>query len=253
MSASLPAIRNTSGEIIDVAFHAGAPDESPVTPERGPRQIVVIGHGVTAHKERPLLIALSEGLALAGIACLRVSFAGNGASGGRFEQATPSKEVQDLGSIVDVLSDWGVTRIGYVGHSMGAAVGVLRAARDARIRCLVSLAGMVHVHAFMRRTCGHLAPGAPMFDKPECPWSQALADDAARIGSVTMQAALVEVPWLLVHGEADELVPIQDALDARAAADGRPELITLPGLDHRFTGAIPQVVDVVVPWLSKHM
>ena len=63
----------------------------------------------------------------------------------------------------------------------------------------------------------HLAPGAPMLGKPECPWSPNLAEDAARIGSVTVQAACIRVPWLLVHGDADELVPYQDALDARAA------------------------------------
>jgi hypothetical protein len=46
-------------------------------------------------------------------------------------------------------------------------------------------------------------------------------------------------------------VPYQDALDAREAAGGRPELVTLPGIDHRFNGALPQVIDAVVPWLAR--
>ena len=151
-----------------------------------------------------------------------MSFAGNGESEGRFEEAVPSKEVGDLGSVVDALTAWGVTTIAFAGHSMGGAVGVMRASVDPRINCLVSLAGMVHVDAFMRAQFGHLTPGAPMLEKPECPWSPNLADDAARIGSVTAQAARIRVPWLLVHGDADELVPVQDALDAREAAGGRP-------------------------------
>ena len=209
--------------------------------------MVVIAHGVTAHKDRPLLMALADAASLAGLASLRISFAGNGASEGRFEDAVPSKEVGDLGSVIDALVAWGVGKVAYAGHSMGGAVGVMRAAVDPRIACLVSLAGMVHVDAFMRAQFGHLAPGSPMLDKPECPWSPALAADAARIGSVTADAARVGVPWLLVHGDADELVPYQDALDARAAAGGRPELVTLPGIDHRFNGALPQVADAVVP------
>ena len=253
MREPLHAIRNRRGERLDFTLHpatrAGA---GPLT-TGAPAEVVVLGHGVTAHKERPLLIALSEGLADAGLASIRISFAGNGASEGLFEDATPSKEVEDLGSVIDALMAWGVTRIGYAGHSMGGAVGVLRAARDSRIACLVSLAGMVHVHAFMRRTFGHLAPGDPMLDKPECRWSRALADDAARIGSVTVQAALVGVPWLLVHGEADDLVPLQDALDVRDAAGGRPELLTFPDLDHRFTGGLPQVTGKVVAWLETHL
>jgi len=248
MIAALETIRNAQGERLDVAYQA-----PPGHPPGAPASIVVIAHGVTAHKDRPLLIALADALAEAGLPSLRVSFAGNGRSEGRFEDAVPTKEVRDLGSIIDALLAWGVGAIAYAGHSMGGAVGVMRAADDPRIACLVSLAGMVHVDAFMRAQFGHLAPGTPMLDKPECPWSPKLAEDAARIGSVTAAAAQIRVPWLLVHGEADDMVPCQDALDARQAAGGLPELVTFPGIDHRFTGALPRVVDAVVPWLRARM
>jgi uncharacterized protein len=249
MNGGLPAIRNAWRERLDVAYEPGAGAEH----STAPHAIVVLGHGVTAHKDRPWLVGLAESLSAAGVASLRVSFAGNGASDGRFDDAVPSKEVEDLGSVLDALARWGVSVVGYAGHSMGAAVGVLRAASDARIACLVSLAGMVHVHTFFRRHFAHLQPGAPMLGKPECPWSPALARDAARIGSVTPQAVRIRVPWLLVHGDADELVPYQDALDIRAAAGDRPQLVTLSGVDHRFTGAMPQVVNAVVPWLRAHL
>jgi len=247
MSAALDVIRNAQGERLDVACQVPAGRSSP------PDSVVVIAHGVTAHKDRPLLMALADALSEAGLASLRVSFAGNGSSEGRFEESVPTKEVGDLGSVIDALVAWGVGTIAYAGHSMGGAVGVIRASVDPRIACLVSLAGMVHVDAFMRAQFGHLADGAPMLDKPECPWSPKLAEDAARIGSVTAQAALIRVPWLLVHGDADELVPFQDALDAREAAGGRPELVALPGIDHRFNGALPQVIDAVVPWLRARL
>lgn len=248
MIAAPEVIRNAQGERLDFTYQpaGGTHIHSGV-----PRAVVVLAHGVTAHKDRPWLIALADALSQAGLASVRLSFAGNGASEGRFEDAVPSKAVGDLGSVVDALDRWGVPKVAYVGHSMGGAVGVLRTAIDSRITCLVSLAGMVHVHAFMQAQFGHLAPGTPMLDKPECPWSPALADDAARIGSVTAQAARIRVPWLLVHGDADELVPYQDALDARAAADGRPELVTLHGVDHRFTGAVPEMVALVVDWLVR--
>jgi uncharacterized protein len=250
VNAPLPQFRNAGGEGLDVSYLPAAGS----TPRTGsPRALVVLAHGVTAHKDRPWLVTLADALANAGLPSLRVSFAGNGASEGRFEDAVPSKEVDDLGCVLDALEKWGVESIGYAGHSMGGAVGVLRAASDPRIACLVSLAGMVHVDAFFQRHFAHLAPGAPMLGKPECPWSPALAHDAAKIGSVTEQAAAIHVPWLLVHGDADELVPYQDALDARAAAGGRPDLITLPGVDHRFTGAMSKVVAAVVPWLSERL
>lgn len=249
MIGALADVRNPWGEPLDIAFTPAAGTDSGAVPDA----VVVIGHGVTSNRDRPYLIALAEGLADTGLAALRVSFAGNGASGGRFEEATPTKEAADLGAVLDALTGAGVRRIGYAGHSMGGAVGVLRAASDGRIACLVSLAGMVHVHAFMQRCFGHLAYGDPMSGRPECPWSRTLDEEARRIGSVLPQAARIRVPWLLVHGDADDLVPLQDSLDARAAAGGRPDLVTLPGVDHRFTGAIPAMVDAVVPWVVGHL
>jgi alpha/beta superfamily hydrolase len=249
MSAALPEIRNPSGERLDVAFTPAAGAGADAVPEA----VVVIGHGVTSHRDRPYLIALAEALSRAGLASLRVSFAGNGASEGRFGEATPTREAADLGAVLDALTAAGVRRIGYAGHSMGGAVGVLRAAGDDRIACLVSLAGMVHVHAFMQRCFGHLAYGDPMSGRPECPWSRTLDEEARRIGSVLPQAARIRVPWLLVHGDADDLVPLQDSLDARAAAGNRPDLVVLPGVDHRFTGAIPAMVDAVVPWVVARL
>jgi pimeloyl-ACP methyl ester carboxylesterase len=239
-------IRNPAGERLDYAFAAGEGQPAGAVPATA----VVLGHGVTAHRDRPWLVALSSALARAGLASLRLSFAGNGASEGRYEDSNPSKEVGDLRSAIDALDRWGVGRIAYVGHSMGGAVGVLTAAQEPRIRALVSLAGMVRVRWFFETHFAHLAPGAPMLEKPECPWSRALLEDARRIDTVLPQTARIEVPWLLVHGDADELVPYQDSVDAVMAGDGRPTLVTLNGIDHRFTGAVPQMVEAVVEWLG---
>src|SRR5205814_8306115 len=112
--------------------------------------VVVFVHGLTSHKDRPWLTALAEAMAAAGTAALRFSFAGNGGSEGRFADSTLTKEVGDLGSVIDGLTAAGCERIVCAGHSMGSATSVLRAARDPRIRALVSLAGMVHVWRFMQ-------------------------------------------------------------------------------------------------------
>jgi alpha/beta superfamily hydrolase len=243
VSAASPpfrALRNRHGERLDFAFHPSAR-----------RAVVVIAHGVTSDKERPYLVELAAALERAGVASLRFSFSGNGGSEGRFEEATLAKEVEDLGSVLDAVAAAGFERIALAGHSMGAAVGMLRAESDARIRALVSLAGMFHVARFFERHFGRLEYGSPLLGKPACPWNRSLAEDAARVGSLQAAAARVAIPWLLVHGSADEMVPLQDSLDARSAAAGRPELAVLEGADHRFTGAIPRLTAAVVPWLAR--
>ena len=234
-------IRNASGERLDHTFEASGP---------GRQDVAVILHGVTGQRDRPWARDLAAALTASGIAVVQFSFSGNGASEGRFEDATPTKEAEDLGSVLDAFAGW---RVACIGHSMGGAVGLLRAGRDPRIAALVSLAGMVHVHRFMQRHFGHLRPGDAMLGKPACPWSPDLEEDARRIGSLTDVARGIRIPWLLVHGTADEMVPVQDSLDARAAAAGRPDLITIEGADHRFTGAHPAVLQAVVPWIGRQL
>jgi len=234
-------IRNEQGERLDYTYHKG-----------NDNRIVVIGHGVTGNKDRPALIALAEGLADAGISVLRFSFSGNGDSEGEFTDSTITKEVADLGSVIDVLSD---NRICYVGHSMGGAVGVLRAATDEHIEVLVSLAGMVHTKAFADREFGDVTPDQGfMWDEPDCPLSQVYMDDMAAIDSVAKHASKFGGPWLLVHGSEDDIVPIQDSIDVLQFANEPTELFELPGIDHVFSDdGTPIMVEKVVAWISQKL
>ena len=199
----------------------------------------MIGHGVTANKDRPWALTLARALERAGIASLRFSFSGNGESEGDFRQSTVSKEVADLGSVLDAVLSTGERPICFVGHSMAGAVGVLRAAQDERIGFLVSLAGMVETQAFAQRKFGELIPGQDvMWDKPECPLATNFVEDMRAIGSVLPQAAQVKVPWLLIHGTADGVIPVAEAQAAAAAAPDpeRVEVVVFEGADHLFSG-----------------
>ena len=233
-------IRNKQGEKLDYTLHPGAGHD---------RNIVAIGHGVTGNKDRPFVVALADGLAQAGITALRFSFSGNGTSEGQFTHSTISKQVDDLGSVLDHLADW---NIGYAGHSMGGAVGVLRAGRDPRIKLLVSLAGMVHTKAFAEREFGTVKPDEGfMWDDVACPLSSGYMKDLSTINSVADKAPDIKVPWLLVHGSEDDVVPIQDSRDILGKAGDPAELVEIPGANHVFDGAhTTPMVDKVVAWVK---
>jgi len=232
------ALQNEQGERLDCAFH-----------DAGSSSLIVIGHGVTANKDRAFLVALADGLQAAGISSLRFSFSGNGDSEGDFRESTISKEVADLGAVFDRLDRF---RVGFVGHSMGGAVGVLRASSDSRIQCLVSLAGMVATAQFAQRKFGELTAGQDlMWDKPECPLSQLFLDDMARIDSVVALGARIEIPWLLIHGREDSVVPLADSQAIFEQAPMPKELHILDDTDHLFSGdATARMVAQVVPWIG---
>ena len=236
-------IRNRHGEKLDYTFHEG---------ERETKNIVVLGHGVTGNKDRPFVVALGEGLAAAGIPALRFSFSGNGESGGKFTDSTISKEVEDLGAVLDRLNEYTIC---YVGHSMGGAVGVLRASEDKRIQRLVSLAGMVHTQAFARREFGDVTPDEGfMWDEPDCPLSQAYMDDLTQINTVVDLAPQIIVPWLLVHGDEDDVVPIADSHDILAQANSQAQLVTIEGANHVFSDEYtPVMVEKVIAWIKTQL
>ena len=234
-------IRNKNGEKLDYAFHIGNAES---------KHIVVLGHGVTGNKDRPFLVALAHALEAEGINVLRFSFAGNGDSEGRFEDATITKEVDDLGSVLDALNGYAIC---YAGHSMGGAVGVLRASTDARIQYLISLAGMVDTKGFAQREFGDVTPDkGNMWDDPDCPLSSAYMDDLTAIDTVVDRASQISVPWLLVHGTEDDVVPLEDSQAIFKQANEPKELIVLPGADHVFSDdATPAMIQAVINWIAK--
>ena len=237
--------RNRAGERIDHVFHPGEGDSRKDI-------LVIIAHGLTGNLERPQLAALAIGLAERGWPCLRITYPGNGNSEGDFGDCTITTEVSDLTSILDSLP--GGTRVAYVGHSMGAAVGALTAARDPRVGILVSLAGMVHTADFYQREFGSLEPGKDcLWDEAEFPLSKAFSDDLRGIGDVLSSAAKVHAPWLFLHGEEDDLVPVRDSRDAHAVAAGPKKLVEIPGAGHSFDEeTYPVLVAETDAWLAAH-
>ena len=234
-------IRNRSGERIDHSFHPGTRADA----------LVILAHGVTGNKDRPHLVALGEGLSARGWPCLRISFSGNGDSEGRFEDSCITKEIGDLQAVLDAVPD--TAKVAYVGHSMGGAVGVLTAARDLRIRALVSLAGMTRTAAFVQREFGDVTPGAGfMWDDENCPLSETYVNDLTSIGDTLSAAEAVIQPWLLIHGVADDLVPLQDGRDAYQAAICEKQFLEIAGADHSFDDAsYPLLVEAVDLWLKS--
>ena len=250
MIGPIGEVRNRHGERIDAVFSPGAPSES--TESTDPRRVVLVAHGVTGRMDRPYLVAICDALAEAGLPSLRFTYAGNPGSEGRFEECTISKEIDDLGAVIDAARGVGFERVTYVGHSMGGAIGALRAADDARIDSYVSLAGMVHIADFMDRTFGLLEPGRDvMLDKPECPLTAAFLADARAHGSTLDAVRRLTIPTLIVHGTDDELVPFQDGLDHRDAAPSVTQLVPLPGVDHRFTDHHEVVAATVTRFVAQ--
>ena len=74
-----------------------------------------------------------------------------------------------------------------------------------------------------------------MFDKPGLVLPAAYMADLRAIDTVLDDTSRVSVPWLLVHGTDDDLVPLQHSLDAYSHATTlTKKLVEVKGADHVF-------------------
>ena len=242
-------IENSCGENLDYTFSPG----EPALLCRG--WIVILGHGVTGDKDRPLITDTARALNEAGFDTLRFSFAGNGESGGDFRDASITKEVADLDAVITAVCS-SYPNICYIGHSMGAAVGVIQAAQDKHIDALVSLAGMVNTKAFAETEFGEETPETGcMWEDPECPLSTVyMADLCETIQSVAPQAEQISIPWLLLHGSEDDVVRSKDTEQVAQIKANSVNVVYIEGADHSFNDPEhkAQLTTVVTTWLSEH-
>lgn len=249
-----------------------APGPKAKTVARLPAVVLIAGSGSVDRDSTafgiPILGQLAGSLADAGFLVVRFDKRGVGQSGGRSESATLPDYAEDVLSIVRELrkrKDVDGKRVAVVGHSEGAAVALLAAARTKDIAAVVSVAGpgttgselilAQQRHALARLTLsddekqkrmalqtqimnavltGEGWDGVPegLRKQAETPWfASLLAYDPA----VPMRRA--NQPLLILHGQLDTQVSPDnaDALLALAQArkNGRgADVVKLPRINH---------------------
>lgn len=59
-------------------------------------------------------------------------------------------------------------------------------------------------------------------------------------------------PWLVVQGEADEVVPAEDVFDWLASRSEKPKVIRMPGVGHYFHGKLIELREAIVANIQSH-
>ena len=227
--------------------------------ERAALPVAVVCHGFKGFKDWGFFPPLCERLAARGRALAIFDFSHNGvgARPGEFDRLdlfarqTISRHVQDLGTVLDFLEGGDIAReanlqrarhFNVVGHSLGGAVALLRAAEDARITQVTTLNGVADLQRFTpeqiaegRRT-GKLAVKNQRTGQ-DMPLDVGWLDDAAR-HDLEGAATQIFVPALVVQGEADPGVTPAEGRQLNSWIPGS-RLVMVPGADHVFGAKHP--------------
>jgi pimeloyl-ACP methyl ester carboxylesterase len=206
-----------------------------------------------SNKDGDKLIFLARTLAERGVFALRFDFSYCGESSGSFADLTCSGEVDDLRAAFDFASQ-SHGKIAIFGSSMGGTVALLFAAQKASVAGLVTFAAPVHPEDFPRRLLSDAEiklwhqQGFAMYHGQRL--NLTLLEDLEQI-DVPSAARRIDCPVLILHGDCDEVVPIQEARELYSCLSGKKQLSILPGADHRMSNPefMERAMSETLTWL----
>lgn len=208
-----------------MSFRPPAPERVSIPGPAGPLQAVVEAapdavttrFGVICHPhplyggtlDNKVVHTLARAFQQLGVPTIRFNFRGVGQSAGSYDEG--GGETEDaLAAVAYGRSRWPDAHPWLAGFSFGAAMAI-RIAAAAKAERLVTVAPPVTRF------------GLDGSAAPRC-------------------------PWLLVQGDADELVEPREVLDWAAQLSPAPTMRILPGASHFFHGRLHELREVVIAW-----
>jgi dipeptidyl aminopeptidase/acylaminoacyl peptidase len=206
---------------------------------------VIASHGLLSSKDSEKYIAIGQRLSQKGIAMLRFDFRGIGESEGRLRDDTVSRRIVDLDSAIPFVRSYpGMgNRIGLLGSSLGGYISLIVASMEREIRTVVIWATPFHLDDLGSKKQGEEQPlpGKAFFkDLPK----HRLFPLLPKVSNC-----------MVIHGEKDELVPVDQAWEIFHTLGGPKEIHVIEDADHRLTNPShrQRAIELSVEWFVKYL
>jgi alpha-beta hydrolase superfamily lysophospholipase len=258
-----------SPEAFDIPCKDGLTIRGEVYPAKPSLGTVILCHGFKGFAHWGFFPYLAQTLAENGLTAITFDFSGSGIGRDRESYAEPeafagntfSRELEDLELLVDYAKRRKLIKgkFGLFGHSRGGGIAILFAtAADSDVSSLATWAAISYPNRWSEenaatwrrqgyadvtnsRTGQVMRMGTALLDDIELHGKAKLNIEAA--------AAKIKVPWLIVHGTADETVPSSEAERLHAQSPGVSTLRLIEGANHSLEARHP--LTEISPVLKK--
>jgi alpha-beta hydrolase superfamily lysophospholipase len=248
-----------SPEAFDIPCKDGLTIRGEVYPAEPSLGTVILCHGFKGFAHWGFFPYLAQTLAENGLTAITFDFSGSGIGRDRESYAEPeafagntfSRELDDLELLVDYAKRRKLItgKFGLFGHSRGGGIAILFAtAADSDVSSLATWAAISYPNRWSdenattwrrqgyadvtnSRTGQVMRMGTALLDDIELHGKAKLNIEAA--------AAKIKVPWLIVHGTADETVPSSEAERLHARSPGMSTLRLIEGANHSLDARHP--------------
>lgn len=208
----------------------------------------IVLHGFQSSRRGGSATAVMDTLQEAGLNTLSLDFYARGESDGEFQDLTIAKAVENIEAMIaHVHARDPQQYIILIGSSFGGLIAQYVAAKNPGKVVLLILRAPVsdwqalwHDHLTAEElknwseTGSHIATGYP---GTKVTFGRAFLDDIQRQDIYEQIAPQIRVPTLIVHGDADEVVPLSQSQELKKHLV-LSDLIVLPGADHRFSRSV---------------
>ena len=216
-----------------------------------------ICHGIPATPPDPTdrgYALLAQRFCHAGLATLIFNFRGTGRSEGNLDILGWSRDLLIAIDFLYNLKELDKTRLCLLGFSGGAAVSVYTAAQDSRVSAVVTCACPADFHSLSQKetpldTIQRFRQIGAIRDKDFPPSIEDWQKGFETITPINWIDKISPRPLLLVHGDADELIPLEHAQKLYQKAKEPKELKIIPGAKHRMR-LEKAAMDLVLDWLK---
>lgn len=218
---------------------------------------IVTLHGLEGDKDRGKWPAVASYLYKAGYACLRFNFRGCGEvekSDGDFEDLTLTGRIEDYKSVLNYIRSEekekvNSKRIGVMGSSLGGMVAITG---KQKVNAVVTMGSPYKVPRYgkllipQREGDYYILPSGSRFRKE-------FYED---IQGYDLTKDVKEAPPLLIiHGDSDEIVPLEHAQILYNSAVEPKDLQIVEGADHVFSNPfhLDEALRLGVEWFNKYL
>jgi len=201
---------------------------------------VITCHGLYSSKDSEKYVNIARRFCGEGFAVLRFDFRGCGESGGLFEDTSITGRTKDLEDALDFVQEQGCESVGVMGSSLGGTVAVLTAAKDRKIRALVTWATPCRLDELFQ---GEVIKGL-----------EKLRQDVSRY-NVAKTVNNIHCPILIIHGSLDKQVPLSHAEVLYENANEPKNIKIIEDADHRLTNPSHRrrAVELTLDWFKKYL
>lgn len=212
---------------------------------RRPWPCVVTAHGLLSSKDSDKYLLVSEEFGQAGIAVCRFDFRGCGDSEGKLTETTVAQRVADLRAVLEMMRAHPALngRVALLGSSLGGYVSILVANQDFKVKAVAAWATPANLD--------------DLAERPNAVREQGLGDAfIAELKTGRYLRAPVGTRYcLVIHGDRDELVPLEHARHLYEAMLNPRQLEIIPGGNHQFTDPTHrrEAIRLSLDWIGRYL